>query len=83
MPEHTGTDPGDLPSKWQAPLKTSLTSIGMADSRIKKYEIKGLPHKSSTDPKDQQFVVSVRLRDENNKNLGTVHIHQDGTTNKK
>lgn len=30
MPEHTGTDPGDLPSKWQAPLKTSLTSIGMA-----------------------------------------------------
>lgn len=123
MPEHTGTDPADLPSKWQAPLKTSLTSIGMAvrtpaaaqkpgiwrqkltRNRIRESRnlrssrpvssvclfrtpvtddfSRGSPHKSSTDPYDPNLVVSVRLRDENNKNLGTVHIHQDGTTNKK
>jgi hypothetical protein len=42
------------------------------------YIITGGPHKSTNDPDDPKEVVSVRLKDENQKRIGTIHIHEDG-----
>ena len=35
---------------------------------------------STTDPDDKQLVVSVRLKDEKNNRVTTLHIHEDGTS---
>ena len=35
---------------------------------------------STVDPNDPKEVVSVRLKDKNNKRIDTIHTHEDGTS---
>ncbi|KAM3501023.1 hypothetical protein MY11210_009437 [Beauveria gryllotalpidicola] len=47
---------------------------------VKKAEIKGTYlHKSHDDPSDPLPVISVRFKDENDRRVGTGHVHEDGT----
>ena len=44
---------------------------------------RGQPHKSTTDPADEQDVITVRLRNASDKRVDTIHIHKDGTSTKR
>lgn len=47
---------------------------------MKKAEIKGTQlHKSNDDPTDAKQVISVRFKDEDNRRVGTGHVHEDGS----
>ncbi|KAL8743925.1 MAG: hypothetical protein Q9190_003774 [Brigantiaea leucoxantha] len=50
------------------------------NSEVKKAEIKGTQlHQSHDDPSDNKPVISVRFKDEQDRRLGTGHVHEDGT----
>lgn len=50
------------------------------NSKVKKAEIKGVrPHQSHDDPSDDKLVISVRFKDEEDRRLGTGHVHEDGS----
>jgi len=38
------------------------------------------PHKSTTDPEE---VISLRLKDQSDKRIDTIHIHQDGISQRR
>jgi hypothetical protein len=40
------------------------------------------PHCSNDDPTDEQDVISIRLLDEKDNSLASIHVHQDGTSKK-
>ena len=44
---------------------------------------RGRPHKSTDDKDDPEDVVSVRLKDAQDKRVDTIHIHKDGTSKQK
>ncbi|KAF2004737.1 hypothetical protein P154DRAFT_426303 [Amniculicola lignicola CBS 123094] len=47
---------------------------------VKRAEIKGTHfHQSHDDPNDPKPVISIRFKDENDRRIGTGHIHEDGT----
>ena len=47
---------------------------------MKKAEIKGTRlHQSHDDPSDPKPVISIRFKDENDRRIGTGHVHEDGT----
>ena len=59
-------------------------ALGMTNtdqnSEVKKAEIKGTRlHQSHDDPSDDKLVISVRFKDEEDRRLGTGHVHEDGT----
>ena len=57
-----------------------LTNKTKQNSEVKKAEIKGNRlHQSHDEPNDRKPVISVRFKDENDKRLGTGHVHEDGT----
>ncbi|KAM3425093.1 hypothetical protein BST61_g7059 [Cercospora zeina] len=64
----------DLPSDWQPGVDKALKEIEAKNPKIKQAEIKGRPHKSTTDPSDPDDVVSVRLRDGEGKRVETAHV---------
>ncbi|KAL4891345.1 hypothetical protein BDV59DRAFT_182278 [Aspergillus ambiguus] len=70
----------DLPLEWQAPVSQVLDAEEKTDSNFKNAEIRGArPHPSHDDPSDKEDVVSVRLKDGNNKTMRRLHIHRDGS----
>ncbi|KAJ5203001.1 hypothetical protein N7449_005080 [Penicillium cf. viridicatum] len=58
---------------------TTLKSIG--DKLIGDYR-GSQPHLSHDDPSDKEDVISIRLKDGDNKTLQRAHVHVDGSTNK-
>ena len=40
------------------------------------------PHKSYDDLEDTQEVISIRLLDESNKRIASIHVHEDATSKK-
>lgn len=41
------------------------------------------PHKSHKDPSDPQDVISIRLLDEGDSRIETIHVHEDGSVKRK
>ncbi|KAB8256811.1 hypothetical protein BDV32DRAFT_128514 [Aspergillus pseudonomiae] len=73
----------DLPLEWQAPVSQFLDAEEKADPEFKNAEIRGSrPHLSHDDPSDKEDVISVRLKDADNKTMRRIHIHQDGSAKK-
>jgi len=51
-----------------------------ANPKAKAAEIKGTTlHQSHDDPGDTQPVISIRFKDEDDRRIGTGHVHEDGT----
>ncbi|KAJ5677297.1 uncharacterized protein N7477_002930 [Penicillium maclennaniae] len=73
----------DLPIKWQFPVDTTLLNEEQANPDFTFAEIRGsLPHLSHDDPTDAEEVVSVRLKNGENKTIQWIRIHQDGSVRK-
>ncbi|KAE8321283.1 hypothetical protein RU639_013165 [Aspergillus parasiticus] len=50
------------------------------DPRCKKANLRGTElHDSHDDPTDKKKVISIRFLDENDRRVGTGHLHEDGT----
>ena len=62
------------------PIRVFITTNADQNSEVKKAEIKGTQlHQSHDDPNDKKPVISVRFKDEQDRRLGTGHVHEDGT----
>ncbi|GFF98175.1 hypothetical protein IFM53868_09675 [Aspergillus udagawae] len=73
----------DLPLEWQGPVSQVLAEEETADPNFKNVEIRGSrPNPSHDDPSDKEDVISVRLKDADNKTMRRLHIHQDGSVKK-
>ncbi|KMK55498.1 hypothetical protein Y699_09507 [Aspergillus fumigatus Z5] len=70
----------DLPPEWQTPVSQVLDAEEKADPDFKNVEIR--PHPSHDDPSDKEDVISVRLKDGDNKTMRRLHIHKDGSVKK-
>ncbi|MCJ1431411.1 hypothetical protein MMC27_000763 [Xylographa pallens] len=67
--------------KWMGVLDTALEEAKAKDPRIKQAEIRGAtPHPSNDDPGGARTHLSVIVKDENGKRIGTYHVHEDGTS---
>ncbi|KAI0721273.1 hypothetical protein C8T65DRAFT_228633 [Cerioporus squamosus] len=67
-------------TEWQPPCERALADFTKKNPTAAKAEIKGSkPHKSHHDPNDSMEVISIRVLDSDDKRLGTIHVHQDGT----
>lgn len=52
----------------------------LKDPRCKKANLRGTElHDSHDDPTDKKKVISIRFLDENDRRVGTGHLHEDGT----
>ena len=41
------------------------------------------PHRSHDDPSDPLEVISIRLKDAQDRRIDSIHMHEDGTSKKK
>jgi hypothetical protein len=57
-------------------ISTDFGEVVMVDFRGSR------PHPSHDDPSDKEDVISVRLKDGDNKTMRRLHIHQDGSVKK-
>ncbi|KAI1829066.1 hypothetical protein NUH16_011041 [Penicillium rubens] len=70
----------DLPVTWQGPMDQVLQQQEKANPNFKCAEIRGSnPHPSHDDPSDPDDVLSVRLKNADEKTIDRIHVHQDGT----
>ncbi|RDH36210.1 hypothetical protein BDQ94DRAFT_121650 [Aspergillus welwitschiae] len=67
-------------AEWKSSATNTCTLIEQAEPRITVAELQGsVAHQSSKDKNDQQKVLTLGLKTNNGTQVGSVHVHMDGT----